>query len=204
MLYYCLIPLFVRCCFGQCVWCPCTRLCWIQLLSRTPTSGRPSLYVHANTVKVQKGKNVCFSFRNSGVCSRKDCRFSHTSEGKSDLPSSSFKAADVSASAPCGKCGERHTTKSCKFAGKCSHCGILGHKEEVCMKKKAGKPKAMHLNADGFSVCSNSVLLKNRSVQTTCTPTAYLTPAPIFASIRRGAIRRMHAFLRARHFRIDG
>lgn len=119
--------------------------------------------VHANTVKV-KGKTVspCFSYRDSGVCSRKDCRFSHNkSESKSDAPYSS-KPAD-SASAPaslCGKCGEKHATKFCKFAGKCSHCGILGHKEEVCMKKKAGKPKAMHLNADGITVVSNLCIVQ--------------------------------------------
>ena len=70
--------------------------------------------------------------------------------------------ADLSASAPlssCGKCGEHHATKSWKFAGKCAHCGILGHKEEVCLKKKAGKPKAMHLNADGYLSVLDSDLI---------------------------------------------
>ena len=145
-----------------------------------PQSNGIEGFVHANTVKVNKGKSVspCFSFRDSGVCSRKDCRFAHNkSESKSDMPALLSKPADVSASAPsslCGKCGDKHGTKSCKFAGKCSHCGILGHKEEVCMKKKAGKPKAMYLNADGFTVVSNlcvvQELVSANNVYSQCLP----------------------------------
>jgi transposase InsO family protein len=123
--------------------------------------------VQANTAKVNnKNKDsVCFSFRDRGACNRKNCKFSHDS--KTENSSSPSKPADSSANAPpslCDKCGENHKTRVCKFSGKCSHCGILGHKEEVCRKKKSGVPKAMHLNADGTAVVSNLVIVQDRDV----------------------------------------
>jgi hypothetical protein len=124
--------------------------------------------VQANAAKVKNKESICFAFRDNGVCNRKNCKFSHETKkvDSSTNASATSKPADPSANVPpshCDKCGENHKTRACKFTGKCNHCGILGHKEEVCRKKKSGGPKAMHLNADGTAVVSNLVVVQDDS-----------------------------------------
>jgi hypothetical protein len=123
--------------------------------------------VQANVAQVHKAKesSVCFSFRDTGSCSRKNCRFIHDSqsvhETKVDLSTSVSpvalpKAVDLSTSA---------SVKTCdKFAGRCKYCNILGHKEQFCALKQE-KQVAMHAISqsatyeprDGCAVVANLV-----------------------------------------------
>jgi hypothetical protein len=117
--------------------------------------------VHANAVRV-KGKSTqekkpCFSFSKTGVCNRTNCKFSHDAKDRQAPSQPSTKPDSKSAEAKsepvsCQNCGDDHTTQKCKFDGKCGHCGKLGHKELLCRSKKAGKPKALLLDAEGSAV----------------------------------------------------
>ena len=113
--------------------------------------------VRANKVQVKKG--ACFDFAKSGICSRSDCKFSH--DALAPTPS----AAPVSGESKtkCFNCGGPHVRTKCKFTGKCSYCGAQGHTENMCRKKKTGKPQALMLDADGVLVQSNLLLVHDQT-----------------------------------------
>jgi hypothetical protein len=122
-----------------------------------------SVQAHAAQVHKQSEKKPCFSFSRTGVCSNgPSCKFSHDAKSSKPEPKSESKV-DVAAPVACQNCGDAHQTKACKFSGKCNHCNRTGHKEIFCKSKKAGKPKALLLNADGSAVHANLLLVPDYS-----------------------------------------
>jgi hypothetical protein len=123
-------------------------------------------FIEANAAQVRKAKesSLCFSFRDTGTCSRKNCGFIHDSqsvhETKVDLSTSVApialpKPVDYSTAAMCDKCGESHITHHGQFAGRCSFCNFLGHKEQFCVKKQE-KPVAMHFKENHMASSRSS------------------------------------------------
>jgi hypothetical protein len=108
--------------------------------------------VQAYAVDVDNGqseKKPCFSFSRTGACTRTNCKFTHIPK---PLPTPDPESeAKSDASMACQNCGDAHQTDACNFTGDCGHCGRVGHKDLFCKSKKAGKPKALLLNADGCS-----------------------------------------------------
>jgi hypothetical protein len=121
--------------------------------------------VQANAAHVKNNdrseRKPCFSFSRTGACSRTNCRFTHIPD--SPLPTSDSvseaKADNVAGnSMVCQQCGGAHQTQSCNFDGDCGYCGRTGHNELFCLSKKAGKPKALLLNAEGSAVQAHLVV----------------------------------------------
>jgi hypothetical protein len=132
-------------------------------ISQKPNTKDVDGSVQANAAQVynkQSEKKPCFSFSRTGACARPNCKFSHDAKPPAAKPDAKVEAKVDAPAAPvaCQNCGEGHLTKACKFTGKCGHCGRAGHKETFCKSKKAGKPKALLLNADGSAVHANLLL----------------------------------------------
>ena len=126
-------------------------------LSRGPNQTQNDVSTtQANTVTVDSKpakQRICFDFSKTGTCARVNCKFAHEKKGSQATPPAAVQASKGNPPRVCKKCGsEAHEAKDCKFAGKCSWCGRLGHKEAVCNQKKTGKPKALLLDVDGVAV----------------------------------------------------
>ena len=135
---------------------------------RPPTNTDDTVAANTANVHTQKKndeKRLCHNFSKYGVCKRKNCSFLHVS---SDKPVEEKK--DNTKPRPpltCMRCGENHTAKECKFNGKCAWCKRNGHKENVCIQKKSGKPlslAAVAENADGGALRANLLFVDDGTI----------------------------------------
>jgi hypothetical protein len=109
--------------------------------------------------KENSKKFSCRNFAQGVPCGSNPCRYLHTQAPEQ-------KSAEQQARAPsqpqrCNKCDSNtHRTRECKFEGKCTGCGIQGHKEVVCRNKDNKKPRANYAEADGEPIYANMFSVK--------------------------------------------
>ena len=66
--------------------------------------------------------------------------------------------------ARCHKCDStQHVSRECNFNGECTWCGRMGHKEQVCSHKKAGRTQAHLAHADGDDIQANMLTVKEKN-----------------------------------------
>jgi hypothetical protein len=105
-----------------------------------------------------------------GKCTRDPCPYSHASapEQKNGAQKNQAGAARGPTNdhpAPrCHKCDStQHSSRECKFNGECTWCGRMGHKEQVCSHKKAGRTQAHLAHADGDDIQANMLTVKEKN-----------------------------------------
>jgi hypothetical protein len=134
---------------------------------RPPTNTDDTVAANAVNVHTQKKndeKRSCHNFSKHGTCKRNNCSFLHVTPNKNVEEK---KDAKPRPPLTCMRCGENHTAKECKFNGKCGWCKRNGHKENVCIQKKSGKPQvlaAVAEHADGGAIRANLLFVDDGTI----------------------------------------